>query len=266
MTLCGRPFSLRTLVAVQNRIEAVRRDESFVHPFSREQIAIMSYALGVLASERIAAGERLTAEDDEALALGAARVTHADSCRRCSECTGELHHWLTSMPECPDEGPFIPCKHCPARADVCVRCGDAPVFPPRDDDWCEGCRDAVLDQLDEALCSLLHRGDETGEHGPEAHLALARAREKARANHTSTETLRRASGIVKGAPADAARDDDDAAASAWPALVEFVRERQKSARELVAIGSACGQAIALELDHVLKRIDDLARRAPRIKP
>lgn len=52
------------------------------------------------------------------------------ACRRCLECVGEEHHWLTSMPECPEDGePFIPCKHCDARAAVCDECCEAPVWP-----------------------------------------------------------------------------------------------------------------------------------------
>lgn len=52
-------FSLRKLVAVQRRVNQVAGDESFVHPFTAEQLAIISYALGLLSAERLAGGERL---------------------------------------------------------------------------------------------------------------------------------------------------------------------------------------------------------------
>ncbi len=55
-------FSLRKLVAAQQRINEVAGDPSFVHPFTAEQLAMMSFALGVLSAERIAAGETL--DDD----------------------------------------------------------------------------------------------------------------------------------------------------------------------------------------------------------
>lgn len=64
-------FSLRKLRDVQWRLEQVWRGErglegpAFVHPFTDEQLAIMSHAIGVLAAERLAAGERLTEADDE---------------------------------------------------------------------------------------------------------------------------------------------------------------------------------------------------------
>jgi hypothetical protein len=54
----------------------------------------------------------------------------ARGCRRCGECEGQPHHWLTSMPECPEGGEaFIPCKHCDARARVCDECCEGPVWP-----------------------------------------------------------------------------------------------------------------------------------------
>jgi hypothetical protein len=84
-------FSLRKLAAAQRRVQQVysdlsvvrapvsegdRRcpecgfsdcDPSFVHPFSAEQLAIITYALGVLSAERIAAGERLDEDPDAAV-------------------------------------------------------------------------------------------------------------------------------------------------------------------------------------------------------
>lgn len=34
------------------------------------------------------------------------------------------------MPECPEDGePFIPCKHCDARAGLCDECCECPVWP-----------------------------------------------------------------------------------------------------------------------------------------
>jgi hypothetical protein len=63
-------------------------------------------------------------------------------CRRCVECRGEEHHWLTSMPECPEEGePYVPCKHCDARAPLCDQCMEAPVWPlTGDPTLCGDCR------------------------------------------------------------------------------------------------------------------------------
>lgn len=69
-------------------------------------------------------------------------VETPETCRRCTECVGEEHHWLTSMPECPEDGePFIPCKHCDARAALCEECFEAPVWPiVSDQPLCSGCR------------------------------------------------------------------------------------------------------------------------------
>lgn len=63
------------------------------------------------------------------------------SCRRCIECLGEDHHWLTSIPECPEGGePFIRCKHCDARAGICIECAEGPVWPPTtNNERCELC-------------------------------------------------------------------------------------------------------------------------------
>lgn len=53
-------FSLRKLAATQNRVNEVWRDRSLVAPaFTTEQLAVISYALGALSAERLAAGERL---------------------------------------------------------------------------------------------------------------------------------------------------------------------------------------------------------------
>lgn len=38
--------------------------------------------------------------------------------------------------------------------------------------------ESLIEQLDEALCTLLHRGDEEGEHSPRTHLDLFYARQK----------------------------------------------------------------------------------------
>lgn len=67
---------------------------------------------------------------------------HHPPCRRCVECQGQEHHWLTAMPECPENGePFIPCKHCDARAGVCEGCFEAPVWPQMSDQpLCAECR------------------------------------------------------------------------------------------------------------------------------
>lgn len=59
-----------------------------------------------------------------------AEIDRRMTCRRCTECEGQEHHWLTSMPECPEGGePFISCKHCDERAALCEECGEAPVWP-----------------------------------------------------------------------------------------------------------------------------------------
>lgn len=40
-------------------------------------------------------------------------------CRRCADCAGQEHHWVDDF-----EGPTeYSCKHCPAIAVQCVRCG-----------------------------------------------------------------------------------------------------------------------------------------------
>lgn len=69
-------------------------------------------------------------------------MSASEACRRCVECAGQQHHWLTSMPECPENGePFIPCKHCDARSAVCEDCFDGAVWPPdRDPPLCSDCR------------------------------------------------------------------------------------------------------------------------------
>jgi hypothetical protein len=40
--------------------------------------------------------------------------------------------------------------------------------------------ESLVEQLDEAMCSMLHRGDELGEHSPETHLALFYKRKAAK--------------------------------------------------------------------------------------
>ena len=47
------------------------------------------------------------------------------TCRRCSECRGENHHWLEACnPPAPDGDGFVgyECKHCDARAEMCDAC------------------------------------------------------------------------------------------------------------------------------------------------
>lgn len=41
-------------------------------------------------------------------------------CRRCSVCEGEEHHWLPDYDDDGEDesGPFLVCKHCPARMPV----------------------------------------------------------------------------------------------------------------------------------------------------
>ena len=53
--------SLAQLIAAQRRVEQIWRDDSFVHPFTNEHLATIAYALGVLSTERLTAGERLDA-------------------------------------------------------------------------------------------------------------------------------------------------------------------------------------------------------------
>jgi hypothetical protein len=59
-------FSLQKLAAAQRRIAEVASDPSFVHPFTAEQLAMMSYALGVLSAERLADGETLADPEEPA--------------------------------------------------------------------------------------------------------------------------------------------------------------------------------------------------------
>ncbi len=50
-------------------------------------------------------------------------------CRRCSECRGENHHWIEECeeptPEKPDGWAGYVCKHCEARAEMCISCDGA---------------------------------------------------------------------------------------------------------------------------------------------
>lgn len=70
--------------------------------------------------------DKLRAEFNAALA-----ALDRNACRRCGDCRDQPHHWLTSMPECPEGGePYIACQHCPARAAVCNDCGEGAVWPP----------------------------------------------------------------------------------------------------------------------------------------
>ena len=61
------------------------------------------------------------------------------ACRRCSECKGDVHHWLESVygDEPIDEfSPSHICKHCDAVGDQCETCegdGDVPVIGLDDD-------------------------------------------------------------------------------------------------------------------------------------
>ena len=56
--------SLEQLVAAQNRVEQLWRDRSIVRPFTDEDLVTIAYALGVLSSERLAAGDRLKTSPD----------------------------------------------------------------------------------------------------------------------------------------------------------------------------------------------------------
>jgi hypothetical protein len=72
---------------------------------------------------------------------GGPAVIDSATCRRCTECVGEQHHWLTAMPECPEGGePFIPCKHCDARAALCDECFEGPIWPIVSPAICKSCR------------------------------------------------------------------------------------------------------------------------------
>ncbi len=46
------------------------------------------------------------------------------TCRRCSECSQSLHHWIELPVICPTKGPLCDysCKHCDAAADACEAC------------------------------------------------------------------------------------------------------------------------------------------------
>jgi hypothetical protein len=66
------------------------------------------------------------------------------TCRRCTECLGEDHHWLPWLPDFDESGdPFVPCKHCDARANLCEDCFEAPASPPAGD-RCEDCARAAV--------------------------------------------------------------------------------------------------------------------------
>jgi hypothetical protein len=81
--------------------------------------------------------------DIAAKGVEALPVDEAMPCRRCAECEGQEHHWL--MPECTNEDgtpcePFVPCKHCDARAGLCGRCCDGVIFPVAEDrTLCDAC-------------------------------------------------------------------------------------------------------------------------------
>lgn len=52
------------------------------------------------------------------------------TCRRCSECTGQKHHWMTATPDADGDGDIVvQCKHCDAETygAMCDICGA--VFP-----------------------------------------------------------------------------------------------------------------------------------------
>lgn len=66
----------------------------------------------------------------------------------------------------------------PGTALACITDSTTPVAAPapaepsgHEDGDCEYA-ESLIEQLDEALCTLLHSGDELGEHSPESHLAL----------------------------------------------------------------------------------------------
>lgn len=56
------------------------------------------------------------------------------TCRRCSECTGEPHHWLIDAADCDETTGTItiPCKHCQATVEgvICEQCME--IFPVTD--------------------------------------------------------------------------------------------------------------------------------------
>ena len=57
-------------------------------------------------------------------------------CRRCVECAGMTHHWI-SNDECegPDDPEFV-CKHCDAIGETCrACCGDGGL----EDETCQAC-------------------------------------------------------------------------------------------------------------------------------
>jgi hypothetical protein len=52
------------------------------------------------------------------------------SCRRCSECVGQEHHWIdASDVEGPDD-PDLDCKHCDAKAFTCEECDEEIAIAP----------------------------------------------------------------------------------------------------------------------------------------
>lgn len=59
------------------------------------------------------------------------------SCRRCSECIGQGHHWIENDEVFGPEDPDLVCKHCDAKAFKCIDCDDRIVGGP--DQRCAEC-------------------------------------------------------------------------------------------------------------------------------
>lgn len=68
-------------------------------------------------------------------------ATTGKPCRRCSECTGEDHHFIEDQ-ELGENDEVLhdyACKHCSATAHMCNEC-DVPVWPAHDSELCAECR------------------------------------------------------------------------------------------------------------------------------
>ncbi len=61
----------------------------------------------------------------------------SETCRRCSECVGEHHHWLVICAEVDDDLITFRCKHCDATTEGvdCEACGD--IVPAAASHLCE---------------------------------------------------------------------------------------------------------------------------------
>lgn len=68
------------------------------------------------------------------------------TCRRCSECVGQEHHWIDSYQyegEGTENDPDLACKHCDAIAFMCLGCD---VGMPATGQICKECRESGVSE------------------------------------------------------------------------------------------------------------------------